>query len=296
MLPKVSVIVPVYKTEKYLKKCLNSLVVQTLGEIEIIVVNDNSPDNSQKIIDEFVQSYPQKIISLIKENDGQGYARNHALEVAKGEYIGFVDSDDWVDPKMFETLYEVALQGNDVIICDIVVVRDNEEYMYTTKGFRGPRFNKRQAIMYATDPAFACNKVFKSSLFKTHKFTKGWYEDIATVPILISYATSPTLVNLPFYYYRQRPGSVTNSLDRKTLEVIDAWERVLTHSNPHYHREVVFAVARNIAMFIDFKPKYAEDFRDFALKYKNIIVDNYYYKKAVNRNKIRDLFKDTYTE
>ena len=290
MLPKVSVIVPVYKTEKYLKKCLDSLVAQTLREIEIIVVNDDSPDNSQQIIDDFAQKYPHKIIPLFKENGGQGYARNHALKIARGEYIGFVDSDDWVDSKIFESLYEVTLQGHEIIICDLVFVTDKEEYSYVAKGFRGPWFDQRQAIMYATDPAFACNKLFKSDIFNTHQFTKDWYEDLATIPILMSYATAPTLVELPFYYYRQRPGSVTNSMDSKTLEVIEAWERVLTESNPQYYKEVVFAVARNIAMFIDFKPKYAEDFRVFAKKHKDIIMKNSYYKEAVNSNQFRDLF------
>ena len=94
---KVSVIVPVYNVEKYIDKCLDSLVNQTLKDIEIIVVNDGSPDNSQKIIDKYVKKYPNKVKSFIKENGGQGSARNLGMEYAKGEYISFVDSDDWID-------------------------------------------------------------------------------------------------------------------------------------------------------------------------------------------------------
>lgn len=294
MIPKVSVIVPVYKTEKYLRRCLDSLVVQTLEELEIIVVNDESPDDSQQIIDEFTLKYPEKIKSLAMKNSGQGYARNYGLEHAKGEYIGFVDSDDWVHPEMFELLYKAALQGNDIVICDIVVVKDSEELIEVAKGFRGLRFDRRQIIMYSTDPAFACNKLFKRSLFDTHKFSKGWYEDIATIPILISYSVSPTLIKLPLYCYRQRPGSVTNSFESKTLEVIDAWERVLKESNQRFINEIVFAVARNIAMFINFKPQYAEEFIMFANKYKDIIKANKYYTHAVSQNQFRDLFKTTF--
>ena len=91
---KVSVIVPVWNVEKYIIKCLDSLVNQTLKEIEIIVVNDGSPDNSQKIIDKYVKKYPDKVKSFIKENGGQGSARNLGIEKAKGEYISFVDKSD----------------------------------------------------------------------------------------------------------------------------------------------------------------------------------------------------------
>ena len=102
---KVSVIVPVYGVEKYISKCLNSLVNQTLNDIEIIVVNDGTKDNSQKIIDEYVKKYPDKVKSFIKENGGQGSARNYGLKQATGEYIGYVDSDDYVELDMYEKLY-----------------------------------------------------------------------------------------------------------------------------------------------------------------------------------------------
>ena len=105
---KVSVIVPVWNVEKYLEKCLDSLVNQTLKEIEIIVVNDESPDNSQKIIDKYVKKYPKKIKALSQKNGGQGSARNHGLKYATGEYIGYVDSDDYIEKNMYELMYNKA--------------------------------------------------------------------------------------------------------------------------------------------------------------------------------------------
>ena len=101
---KVSIIVPVYGVEKYIDKCLDSLVKQSLKEIEVIVVNDGTKDNSQKIIDKYVKKYPDKIKSFIKENGGQGSARNYGLEKASGEYIGYVDSDDFIDSHMYEKM------------------------------------------------------------------------------------------------------------------------------------------------------------------------------------------------
>ena len=94
---KISVIIPVYNVEKYLVKCLDSLLNQEFSDYEIIVVNDGSPDNSQSIIDSYVERYPKIVKSYIKENGGQGSARNLGISKAKGEYICFVDSDDFVE-------------------------------------------------------------------------------------------------------------------------------------------------------------------------------------------------------
>ncbi len=102
---KVSVIVPVYNVENYITKCLESLVSQTLQDMEIIIVNDGSTDNSQQIIDNFVKKYPEKIKAFIKDNGGLSDARNFGIDRAIGEFIGFVDSDDYVTPTMFEQMY-----------------------------------------------------------------------------------------------------------------------------------------------------------------------------------------------
>lgn len=290
MEPKVSVIVPVYKTEKYLEKCLESLVKQTLEDIEIIVVNDESPDNSQDIIDKYVENYPTKIISLKKKNGGLSDSRNFGLEYAKAKYVSFVDSDDWVDLKMFETLYEVAKEGHDIVICDCIVVMDGYETGHTARGFRGPSFDKRNAVIYSTDPAIVCSKLFNRHLFKMIKFPKHWYEDIATTPILMSYSNSIEYVGIPFYYYRQRNDSITSSYDERTLGVINSWKRVFEQVNPQFINEAVFAVCRSISTFIEFKSKYADKFIEFVHQNQNIIGKNTLYQESVRNGKIKDLF------
>ncbi len=116
--PKVSVIVPVYNTEQYLRKCMDSLVNQTLQEVEIVVINDGSKDSSADIIAEYIERYPEKIIYRSQENSGQAVARNKALELCHGEYIGFLDSDDFVRPEMYLQMYEKALaEDADYIAC-----------------------------------------------------------------------------------------------------------------------------------------------------------------------------------
>lgn len=126
---KASIIVPVYGVEKYISKCLDSLVNQTLNDIEILVVNDGTKDNSQKIIDKYVKKYPDKVKSFIKENGGQGSARNYGLKQANGDYIGYVDSDDYVELDMYEKLYNKVISDNlDIAICDNYNV--SEDYKY----------------------------------------------------------------------------------------------------------------------------------------------------------------------
>ena len=154
---KVSVIVPVYNVEKFIDKCLNSIVNQTLKEIEIIVVNDGSPDNSQKIIDKYVKKYPEKVQSFIKENGGQGSARNLGIEKAKGEYISFVDSDDWLDLDALEKMYSLAKKDNsDIVICDMV-----DHYANYTIYHNCTKYNS----VFEVTPS-ACNKIFKKELIK----------------------------------------------------------------------------------------------------------------------------------
>ena len=116
-MPKVSVIVPVYNTEQYLKECVDSLLKQTLTDLEIILIDDGSPDNSAYICDEYAK-LDSRVKVIHKENGGLSSARNAALDICKGEYIGFVDSDDFVEPTMFEELYNSAINYNsDISIC-----------------------------------------------------------------------------------------------------------------------------------------------------------------------------------
>ncbi|EOQ19521.1 hypothetical protein KOY_01821 [Bacillus cereus VDM021] len=117
MKPKISIIVPVYNVETLLGRCLNSLTSQTLEDIEIIMVNDGSTDKSAGILNEYAKK-DKRIIVIEKENGGVSSARNAGIQTASGEYIGFVDPDDWIDMEMYETLYKEAVQGKaDVVMC-----------------------------------------------------------------------------------------------------------------------------------------------------------------------------------
>lgn len=127
---KVSIIVPVYNTEKYLRQCLDSILSQTLKEIEVICVNDGSTDSSGEILEEY-RRLDERVKVITKKNDGLGAARNSGIDAAKGEYIGFVDSDDFVDPNMFSRLYWTGLQANaDVSIGNVYLyLNDSQQVM-----------------------------------------------------------------------------------------------------------------------------------------------------------------------
>ena len=216
---KVSIIVPVYNVEKYLKKCLDSLINQTLKEIEIIIVNDGSPDNSQKIIDDYKEKYPQKIASFIKENGGQGEARNYGLKYAKGEYISFVDSDDWLSENALESMYIKAKENNsDVVICDMIDhYSDHEIYHNCTKYFQ----------VFEVTPS-ACNKIFKRSIIGNLEFIpKVWYEDFDFTTKIFLNTDRISCISEGFYHCNcGHISTMNNDNSLKNLDMITVIEDI----------------------------------------------------------------------
>ena len=160
---KVSVIVPVYNVEKYLDKCLDSLGRQTLKDIEIIVVNDESPDNSQKIIDKYSKKY-SVIHGYKKKNGGVSDARNFGIKEAKGEYIAFVDGDDYVSIDMYEKMYEKAKAGNfDVVVCDLNYVYEDGSIKRVSSKIEKDTTNIKKT--YVNMYPCVWNKIYKRGLF-----------------------------------------------------------------------------------------------------------------------------------
>ena len=202
---KVSVIVPVYGTEQYLRKCLDSLIGQTLQEIEIIVINDGSPDNSQVIIEEYERKCP-KVRGIKKENGGMSSARNAGIQQAKGEYIAFVDSDDYIEPEMCQVMYEKACKDSlDIVECDTIT--EHPTYSYIMKGDLGYTDDplKSYIISYPNPPA----RLIRTALMKEHLFREGlWYEDLELMPCFAVYTDKIGFIHQAFYHYVQRSGSV----------------------------------------------------------------------------------------
>ena len=223
---KVSVIVPVYNVEQYLEKCLDSLVNQTLKDIEIIVVNDGTPDNSQKIIDKYAKKY-KNIKAYIKENGGLSSARNFGIKKANGEYIAFVDSDDYVTKDMYQKMYQKAISGNfDMVVCDLNYVYDNKVVpAYSNIKTDTTNIKKTMINIY---PA-AWNKIFKKKLFNNGVEFKNavWFEDVEFLYRLLPYVKTIGVVHEHFNQYVQREGSITTTVNRKIYHYIDNWNGII---------------------------------------------------------------------
>lgn len=282
---KVSVIVPVYNVEKYLEKCLDSLVHQTLESLQIIVVNDGSLDNSQAIIDRYVEAYPHKVFGYIKENGGLGDARNYGMQFAGGEYIAFVDSDDWVDEKMFELMYGFAERNSyQIVVADMYCINDGWTQGTVAKEYRGENSNPMISdyVLNSLNPAHACGKLFYKQLFNIQKFPEIWYEDMATIPVLMSYAESIGYLQRPLYYYRQRENSITQmKADRRTLQVMEAWDNIIHNVNQNFRNEVIAAVYQSVEAFVSFKPEFAEEFLQYVKMRKELFVNNKYVQENI---------------
>lgn len=221
---KVSVIIPVYNVENYLRKCLNSLVNQTLKDIEIIVVNDGTLDNSQEIIDEYVKKYPKKVVSIIQENGGQGAARNTGLLHAKGEYIGYVDSDDYVEENMYEELYKKAKEeDSDIVICGNNVVKENYEFL--SKEDVDKEFLLGKMAVW--------NKIYKKNIIVDNKIqfrSKVWYEDLDFTMKVFFSSKKISYIDKHLYNYLLREGSTMNNNNiKRNLELIEAFDSLIDY-------------------------------------------------------------------
>ena len=227
---KLSVIIPAYNISHYVGECLDSLVHQTYKDMEIIVVDDGCTDNTCSIVEEYVSKYPQ--VSLLhKKNGGLSDARNFGIPYAKGEYIAFLDSDDFVDVTLYEKMMHKIDEGHDVVVCDITYFYEDKSKNFIMQGL-SPWDIKDIRKRAMVSPMFAWNKVYKASFFqeKGYRYPLGlWYEDIpVTLPIFAS-CESIGWVNEPLIYYRQREGSIMSETKTPRLkEIFTIMEMVRT--------------------------------------------------------------------
>lgn len=255
-MPKVSIVVPVYNTKKYLEKCLDSLVYQTLDDIEIIVVNDGSPDESQKIIDRYVQAYPNKVQAYVKENGGLSDARNFGISKCNGEYIGFVDSDDYVNLDMYQNMYNKAKEQDfDMVVCDIRYVYENVSKEVSSQVDEDINdLDKIKAQMVNIYPA-AWNKIYKKKLFENGVlFKKGvWYEDVEFLYRLFPYIKSIGTIKKTFVNYVQRDGAITRTFDERVYNYIDNFNGIVEFYKAksfydEYYSELEYSYVRYLYM------------------------------------------------
>jgi glycosyltransferase involved in cell wall biosynthesis len=215
---KVSVVVPVYNAETHLEQCIFSLLNQTLADIEIIIVNDGSSDGSKVIIDQLAAQHPC-IEVLHRPNEGVSSARNNGIKVAKGEFIGFVDADDYAEPQLFETLYNNAINTQaDIAICNSNVIYENHsipmrlQLENKTIDIRDMRQNELISWMRFKYDNANWNKIYSSAVIKNNGllFSEAIsvWEDLLFNLCYLQYATKAVVVDTCLYNYRVHPQSV----------------------------------------------------------------------------------------
>ncbi len=221
----VSVILPVYGVAAYIEKCVQSLLNQTLQEIEFLFVDDHGPDNSIELLKKTIAGHPREKqfrILTPEHNLGAGMARNYAIPEAKGEYIAFVDSDDWIEPDMFETLYAAAVAHGETDLCYCQQFKDFEDHSAETEILQNPivepgAFDYTKKSYFLTHyVSYFTTFVFKRSFVEQHaiRFPEDRSaDDSFFLACALMTASSIARVDRPFYHYLIRPGSVTTTKD-----------------------------------------------------------------------------------
>ena len=252
---KISIIIPYHNVENYIEKCLNSVKNQTFNDIEVICINDCSNDKSQKIVQKFVNEDARFKNINLNENSGQATARNEALKIATGEYIGFVDSDDWVEETMFERLYTKAISDNtDITMCQAFLFDDensststNDYYsLYSLKNIQDKTFNYKDVYENILDiNVVIWNKLFKREFLNriNAKFEDGYiFEDLPFFFYTFLNAERINIVWESLYFYRQnRKNSTMLIANNKLLDRISMVEKTynLLKSYPFFETEKI---------------------------------------------------------
>lgn len=237
----ISVIVPVYKVEPYLRKCVESIQAQTHRNLEIILVDDGSPDTCGTICDELA-AQDSRIQVIHKENGGLSSARNAGLEIARGEYIGFVDSDDWLEPETYEWLLDLALSEDVKLVCagryDCTSWSGTRQVGLcpTTREVISGEELARRIFRWEHVDSAAWDKLYHRSLFREIRYPLGVVsEDVPTTYRIALEAGRVGMLDKPVYNYFHRPGSITTaSFSPKALQPSGHTERVLAHIRLEY--------------------------------------------------------------
>lgn len=224
--PLISIIVPVYKVENYLQKCIDSILAQTFTDFELILVEDGSPDNCPALCDAAAEK-DARVRVIHQKNGGLSAARNAGLDAAMGAWIGFVDSDDYIAPEMYEKLYRAVQEaGAELAICDFVRVDENGcAYTCEHVSIMRPGFTGRELLKNATDTVIqpAWNKLYHRSIFAQLRYPVGKLnEDLFLIPEICLRIQKAVMVPDVLYYYVHRSGSIMGG--KRTLRHYDAAE------------------------------------------------------------------------
>ena len=275
--PLISVIIPIYKVEKYLDKCVESVVNQTYKNLEIILVDDGSPDNCPKMCDEWANK-DNRIKVIHKKNGGLSDARNAGIDIAKGEYLTFIDSDDYVELNYVEFLYNLVKDNGAELSMGKQYVRypDKTINTGTNELYVLNSHDTLEKILYSEDfDVSAWAKLYKKELFDEIRFPKGrLFEDSATTYKFIDKANAIALKSVPIYNYIIRNDSITNeTFNEKKFDLIVSTEEMSDYKSKKYKdldkgckRRLMYAYLSTLTQLIKCK-KINKDYKNKLMTY-----------------------------
>ena len=248
----ISVIVPVYNTKPYLRKCIDSILAQTYKDIEIILVDDGSCDGSETVCDEYAEKYPTRVKAVHQQNGGSSRARNTGIESATGDYLAFVDSDDYIDSNMYEEMIKRFYDEDISVVSSGMIRHDSEGVHYTV-------MPNEEKILKSAEEVYSeflknwngfldnssCNKIFRTNIVKAVKYKKGiCSEDIEFSLRLYKECKGVVCMNQAFYHYDQRPNSITTSIlsdwKIKMLDIVSEGAREIAKDFPNLKIETQY--------------------------------------------------------
>ncbi len=290
--PLISVVVPCYNVEKYIDKCLKSIFSQSYKNIEILCVEDCSNDNTLEILNKIKKEEPRILIIKNKVNSGLAYSRNVGVQKATGEYISFIDSDDYVSNNYIEKLYNSLKEYDaNIAIADIVCVRSGEETIVNCYS------KDKLKVINNGYAASACNKLFKKEMIEKYPFEIGKLnEDIATVIPLLVESKRISYAEGEYYYYVQRDSSIQNStFNKRRFDIFDGVDLALKRVNNDSEIKdiLVFNQLINTLIYVvplinDSKERF-DVIKEFGTRLsKYDIKTNKYLKNFIKSNKIHN--------
>lgn len=278
--PLISIIVPIYKVEKYLKECVDSILAQTYQNFELILVDDGSPDSCPAMCDEFAKR-DSRVVVIHKENGGLSDARNAGLDIARGKYICFVDSDDYIAPTMYEVLMKrIVSDKSDLAVCEYVRVYDSGEQLknkkwhqkahnkcYTSNEFIADLFIHNSGAYVV-----AVNKLYHKNIFRKLRFPVGkQHEDEFIIHHVIAQCKKISYIEDDLYYYRQREGSIiSKGFNVKSLDYGDALIDRYHFTKRNKYKEWKNDTVCRLSSQLEKWNKYAKDNIEIRKKYNEL--------------------------
>lgn len=290
---KVSVIIPVYQVENYLERAVDSVLAQTLREKEIILVDDGSRDASPMICDRYAQEYPELVRVIHKENEGLGLARNTGVRAASGEYIAFLDSDDAVEPEMYEEMYrKAAEESDDIVMCDVKILYVETGRTTVAVSYPSEEIDLADYIANGNNITYSVNKLFRRSIWEENRYEKMLFEDIALIPSLMTKYHRIGYVKKPFYHYYRRANTISTTFVGNMVDITRAFRHFIDRSDPAYREEAVYCTAKQLYWnMTQSRVLFQADFIELMKEYKKDFLLNPYVEKDPKIRRILDFLQ-----